>query len=74
MACNCNNTKYDKTFLSAYQILRMNKPYLSDEPLIRRVNSYRTDIEISYNQSSLNTNGIVLPTILSKIYCYVKIY
>jgi len=82
MAYNCNNTKYDKTFVSAYQILRMNKPYLSDEALIRWINPCRTDIEISYTdlsangvyQSDLSANGLILPTVLSKFYSYIKVY
>ena len=75
MACNCINTKYDKNsnIISAYQIVRMNKQYLIEEPKIKSVNANRTDIELCYNDTSLLANGIVIPTAISPNYCNLKV-
>jgi hypothetical protein len=75
MACNCINTKYDKNsnIISAYQIVRMNKQYLIEEPKIKSVNANITDVDLYYSDTSLSANGIVIPTAISHNYCNLKV-
>ena len=73
---NSDTTKYSNNISnisSAYLIMRMNKPNLICEPSIIIVNDYTTDIVLNFNESVLNTIGIILPTAASRYYSNIKV-